>query len=588
MAKKKTKKKTVKTTKRKVIKRPPKIYMDSRGRYIRLGGKKVRISDGISNKQIVNIVLNDLSINRKRKKRRKKIDKKIKGKFDELKPSSFGDTKERKYIISDLSQPDIRITTPKLIKAEVERNLLGPPKPDIPKIDRKHPAIPTLTTGQPVPAIGNEGWNQELGDVIGNLRTLQPLSGPRGEKLFTIAFTETQRDAIAGTIENELKARKLAEQKAEETRKLAEQKETKSKRVIEQKEKEIKKKDAILQKKEDEEKKRKKVLVYEYTDTGTLNTLISRYNALLTKFDENDPNIIKRREKGKSAQKKGKLLNQIFDKGILDKSWFENDLINEIDLNDAKESKKRIRAKLLSMGDIFFAEVEKEKVLELVENIEKEEVEDPEELKQIEEELKQQIEPIEEATILPVIEEEPLESKDNPPESEEEDPETTGSGDSNRRGTTTSQINNIMKHFPEYVGTYAMDQMDLIPAKDEMGFIINLDDSTQRGSHWVACYILNNDCIEYYDSYGRDPPKTFMDDIQYIISKLKPSSYMKFKINRIVDQSATSDNCGYFAMKFLADRFAGVPFKECTGYNMVKGELGINVVKNKLKKFRYI
>ena len=83
--------------------------------------------------------------------------------------------------------------------------------------------------------------------------------------------------------------------------------------------------------------------------------------------------------------------------------------------------------------------------------------------------------------------------------------------------------------------------------------------------------------------------KEFMHNIKYVIDKIKPDTYLKFKVNRVVQQSAKSSNCGLFSMKFLTDRFEGYPFKDCTKYNDVKaGEKMANKLKKKFHKFGYI
>lgn len=94
---------------------------------------------------------------------------------------------------------------------------------------------------------------------------------------------------------------------------------------------------------------------------------------------------------------------------------------------------------------------------------------------------------------------------------------------------------------------------------------MNLDKSTQKGSHWVAVNIEwgpnSEQSIDYYDSYGRMPTESFMRELKEIVDKIDPPIYLKFKYNRIVDQRLNSANCGYFAIKFWLQRYEGMPFK---------------------------
>jgi len=56
---------------------------------------------------------------------------------------------------------------------------------------------------------------------------------------------------------------------------------------------------------------------------------------------------------------------------------------------------------------------------------------------------------------------------------------------------------------------------------------------------------------------------------------------MKFKVNKIADQNQTSANCGFFAAKFLMDRFNGISFAEASGFNRTapQGEAAIEAWK---------
>jgi hypothetical protein len=148
-----------------------------------------------------------------------------------------------------------------------------------------------------------------------------------------------------------------------------------------------------------------------------------------------------------------------------------------------------------------------------------------------------------------------------------------------------------MKQFTKYgwKGVYSINELDKIPVSNNMSFIMNLSPDYKAGTHWVAVNIIKNDAVEYFDSFGRDPPHQFLVGIKSIINKLHPTVYMKLKINRIIEQRANSSTCGYFAMLFLLNRYQGKPFKDCTGYSDVThGEKEANELKNKFKKFHYI
>lgn len=160
------------------------------------------------------------------------------------------------------------------------------------------------------------------------------------------------------------------------------------------------------------------------------------------------------------------------------------------------------------------------------------------------------------------------------------------------KGLTTQEIDKMMEPFGDaYLGTFPSDflkfiKIDKLPKK--FGFVMNLDNSKKKGSHWVSVFIdLEDDLsIEYYDSFSREPSNMFLKQLKKLIDKLDVNVYLKMKINRIVEQNVKTSNCGWFAMKFLSSRFIGKPFREVTKYDdSVKGEENIDKLKT---KFGYI
>ena len=184
--------------------------------------------------------------------------------------------------------------------------------------------------------------------------------------------------------------------------------------------------------------------------------------------------------------------------------------------------------------------------------------------------------------------EEAKEAKEAEEITDPEEIEALGSGKIGGKGLSSSQLYNMMKNYKHFTGIYALDTFKQSPVKAKMGFILNLDPIKKAGSHWVAVWIdsTNDKSLEYYDSLANNPPKSFLRDIKKIITKINPSTYLKFKINKIKRQSDTTDTCGYHAVKFLSDRFNKKPWVECSGYNDVKN--GENAIKKFKKKFEYI
>lgn len=154
------------------------------------------------------------------------------------------------------------------------------------------------------------------------------------------------------------------------------------------------------------------------------------------------------------------------------------------------------------------------------------------------------------------------------------------------------QINDYMQQYKKngFKGVYSSNELDDIPVSPKMSFIMLINYSHGSG-HWVSVYIdsKGDKSIEYYDSYASDPPESFMRNIKLIINKLNPATYLKFKVNKIIDQRANSDTCGYHAMLWLQNRYKGKSFKDCTGYSDIKKqEKKANVMKHKFERFGLI
>ena len=87
-----------------------------------------------------------------------------------------------------------------------------------------------------------------------------------------------------------------------------------------------------------------------------------------------------------------------------------------------------------------------------------------------------------------------------------------------------------------YGGTFPID---LIPKPLQSGriYVINLDESTQEGSHWVQLATLDGS-ICYFDSFGQPPPPKIVDDL-----KGEVIYYCDIPV-----QSPLSQACGYHVL----------------------------------------
>ena len=101
------------------------------------------------------------------------------------------------------------------------------------------------------------------------------------------------------------------------------------------------------------------------------------------------------------------------------------------------------------------------------------------------------------------------------------------------------KIDEILRYDKNYIKTFSKDNVPIL--KNNQSTIINLQDSTQSGSHWVSYKKISNK-IFYFDSYG----VAFIPDIiknQY--------SNHKFICNIYRIQSIDSNQCGRFSILFV-------------------------------------
>lgn len=132
-------------------------------------------------------------------------------------------------------------------------------------------------------------------------------------------------------------------------------------------------------------------------------------------------------------------------------------------------------------------------------------------------------------------------------------------------------------------GTIALDEFDkLLPyvnRSDQMSFIVNTDKAKGDGKHWQAVFISwinskdHGPQVCFFDSYGREPSEQVKKGIKKLIDHRKHlKTMLKFKINRVNQQSNDSESCGHISMRFLTDMMSGKSFKDATNYTVANSE----------------
>ena len=106
-----------------------------------------------------------------------------------------------------------------------------------------------------------------------------------------------------------------------------------------------------------------------------------------------------------------------------------------------------------------------------------------------------------------------------------------------RHPSTNFEIQKYYQNEPRFNGVYSRDNL---PKIKDGAYVINLDDSSDIGTHWVALYAINN--VTYFDSFG----------VEHIPKEIKTfinNKNIKTNIFRI--QAYDSIMCGYFSIGFI-------------------------------------
>lgn len=108
------------------------------------------------------------------------------------------------------------------------------------------------------------------------------------------------------------------------------------------------------------------------------------------------------------------------------------------------------------------------------------------------------------------------------------------------RPLTNVDILKYSRDIPYFRGVYMKDRLPRKPKRIECG-IVNLDDSKNEGTHWVAYAKIHNHC-EYFDSYGNlKPPVELMQYFKYLNVFYNYTRYQKFN----------AVNCGHLCLNYL-------------------------------------
>lgn len=146
--------------------------------------------------------------------------------------------------------------------------------------------------------------------------------------------------------------------------------------------------------------------------------------------------------------------------------------------------------------------------------------------------------------------------------------------------------------------------------KTKLGFIFNLDEHWQSGSHWVSMYAdLKNNKIYYFDSYGKRPEKRIRNFVKRIskwcynksyctnsCSEINTSdSYMNFDRKNRIEKKLNVDynhnrhqyknsECGVYSLNFILRLLNGNTYEDISHNKILDDE--INKCRDVYFKFK--
>ena len=118
---------------------------------------------------------------------------------------------------------------------------------------------------------------------------------------------------------------------------------------------------------------------------------------------------------------------------------------------------------------------------------------------------------------------------------------------------TNFEIQKYYQNEPRFNGVYSRDNL---PQIKDGAYVINLDEYSDIGTHWVAFYAVNNNVITYFDSFG----------VEHILKKIKAFIDCSLSITANIFRIPAYDSImfGYFCLGFIDFMLAGKALTEFT------------------------
>ena len=111
---------------------------------------------------------------------------------------------------------------------------------------------------------------------------------------------------------------------------------------------------------------------------------------------------------------------------------------------------------------------------------------------------------------------------------------------------------------PFFCGVLSHDELNMLPTPAEGFYIVNSDDSSGPGKHWLAIgWFKHGQSTEFFDSLAKEPQSYHTNIENFLLCKEKPYKYSKMRI-----QSSVSIKCGEFCIFYAYHRCKGYSFEQ--------------------------
>ena len=108
--------------------------------------------------------------------------------------------------------------------------------------------------------------------------------------------------------------------------------------------------------------------------------------------------------------------------------------------------------------------------------------------------------------------------------------------------TSSIYIESYLAEDDQFLGCFPKNKLPPFPSQFPKSLIVNTDEASKPGKHWVALVLTNKKCF-YFDSFGLP-----IVDFQ-ILRFLK--GYEKVSYSNTCIQDVKSNKCGEFCIAFL-------------------------------------